>query len=61
MPELGQFHSPAYYDSVFAHEVTHSTGNANRLKRDMVGRLGTEAYAFEELVAELGSAMICGT
>jgi len=61
MPELGQFHSPEHYYSVFAHEITHSTGNVNRLKRDMSGRFGNQAYAFEELVAELGSAMICGT
>lgn len=60
MPELGQFHSAAHYYSVFAHEITHSTGNANRLNRDMTGRFGDKAYAFEELVAELGSAMICG-
>jgi len=61
MPELGQFHSPEHYYSVFAHEITHSTGNSNRLKRDMTGHFGDKAYAFEELVAELGSAMICGS
>ena len=60
MPELGQFHSPEHYYSVFAHEITHSTGNANRLNRDLTGRFGDKTYAFEELVAELGSAMICG-
>jgi len=60
MPELGQFHTPSHYYSVFAHEITHSTGNVNRLKRDMSGRFGDKSYAFEELVAELGSAMICG-
>lgn len=60
MPELGQFDSPESYYSVFAHEITHSTGNKNRLNRDMSGRFGTEAYAFEELVAELGAAMLCG-
>lgn len=60
MPELGQFHDPHSYYSTFAHEITHSTGNANRLNRDMSGRFGDKAYAFEELVAELGSAMICG-
>ena len=27
----------------------------------MTGRFGDKAYAFEELVAELGSAMICGS
>ena len=35
MPELGQFHSREHYYSVFAHEITHSTGNKNRLDRDM--------------------------
>ena len=60
MPELGQFRTPEHYYSVFAHEITHSTGNVNRLKRDMSGRFGDQAYAFEELIAELGSAMICG-
>ena len=61
MPEIGQFTSPEQYYSVFAHEITHSTGNGNRLNRDMKGRFGDQAYAFEELVAELGSAMICGS
>lgn len=61
MPELGQFHTPAHYYSVFAHEITHSTGNKNRLNRDLSGNFGSKTYAFEELVAELGSAMICGT
>ncbi len=61
MPEIGQFKDPLQYYSVFAHEITHSTGNINRLERDMSGRFGTKEYAKEELVAELGSAMICGT
>lgn len=61
MPELGQFLSAEHYYSVFAHEITHSTGNKNRLDRDLSGRFGSKEYAFEELVAELGSAMLCGT
>lgn len=60
MPALGQFKDPAQYYSVFAHEITHSTGNKNRLDRDLTGRFGDKDYAFEELIAELGSAMICG-
>ena len=39
-------------------EVTHSTGHKTRLDRDFSGRFGTEAYAFEELIAELGSAFL---
>ena len=31
-----------------------------RLDRDLSGRFGTESYAVEELVAELGSAFLCG-
>jgi len=59
MPEFGQFQTPEHFYSVFAHEITHSTGNKNRLDRDLTGRFGDKSYAFEELVAELGSAMIC--
>lgn len=61
MPQLGQFRDPNQYYSTFAHEITHSTGNKNRLERDMQGRFGMNAYAFEELVAELGSAFLCGS
>ena len=61
LPELGQFYSPEHYYSVFAHEIIHSTGSRKRLDRDLSGKFGSEKYAFEELVAELGSAMVCGT
>ena len=61
MPELGQFHSREHYYSTFAHEITHSTGAKKRLERDLSGNFGSKPYAFEELIAELGSAMICGT
>ncbi len=61
MPEIGQFRSPEQYYSVFAHEITHSTGNASRLNRGRGARFGSQDYAYEELIAELGSAMICGS
>jgi antirestriction protein ArdC len=47
----------AYYGTL-AHELTHWTGHESRLAREFSGRFGSEAYAFEELVAELGSAML---
>jgi len=31
----------------------------NRLARDFSGRFGDAAYAFEELIAELGAAFLC--
>lgn len=48
----------AYY-STLLHELTHWTGPAHRCDRDLSGRFGTEAYAMEELVAELGAAFLC--
>lgn len=61
MPDMGQFKSANDYYATFLHEMTHSTGHAKRLKREMVGKFGSQAYAFEELVAELGSAFLCGS
>lgn len=39
--------------------MTHLTGAPSRLNRDLSGRFGNEAYAAEELVAELGAAFLC--
>jgi antirestriction protein ArdC len=41
-------------------KLTHWTGHKSRLDRGFgVHRLGSNAYAQEELVAELGAAFIC--
>ena len=40
------------------HEMTHSTGTANRLNREKGTRFGDPKYAKEELVAELTAAMV---
>jgi len=53
------FVSDAAYSAVLAHELIHATGSANRLNRKKGEKFGDEAYAFEELVAELGSAFLC--
>jgi len=47
------------YYAVLLHELTHWTGHALRLDRDLSGRFGDEGYAMEELVAELGAAFLC--
>jgi antirestriction protein ArdC len=44
---------------VWAHESIHWTGAKDRLNRDLKSRFDKEAYAFEELVAEIGAAMTC--
>lgn len=57
MPKVGQFNSSVEYYSTFAHECIHSTGQF--LNRDMSGTFGTDKYAFEELVAEMGASIVC--
>lgn len=48
-----------YYSTVF-HELTHWSGAKTRLDRGKNNKFGDAAYAFEELVAELGAAFLCG-
>ena len=58
MPDMRQFSSSeAYYGTLF-HEMTHSTGHESRLKRDMTGKFGSKSYAREELIAEIGAAIL---
>ncbi|MAT05832.1 MAG: hypothetical protein CL424_12410 [Acidimicrobiaceae bacterium] len=59
VPALEQFDQPAHYYATLAHEHAHWTGHADRLSRDLTGRFGDDAYAAEELVAELAAAMWC--
>jgi antirestriction protein ArdC len=47
-----------YYSTLF-HELTHWSGHEDRCARDLNNRFGDEAYAMEELVAELGAAFLC--
>ena len=55
-PELCRDTSSRY--QTIMHELTHWTGHEKRLNRDFSGNFGDSAYAFEELVAELGSAFL---
>lgn len=47
------------YESTRLHELTHWSGAEHRLDRKFGERFGDHAYAFEELVAELGAAFLC--
>lgn len=47
------------YYAVLLHELVHWSGAPHRLNRVFGKRFGDAAYAFEELVAELGSAFLC--
>jgi antirestriction protein ArdC len=59
VPALDQFDSSAHFYATLAHEHIHWTGHPSRLARDLTGRFGSDAYAAEELVAELGAAFWC--
>jgi len=51
--------SESWY-SVLLHELTHWSGAEHRLARTFGERFGDDAYAMEEMVAELGAAFLCG-
>ena len=62
MPDRETFDNPEEYSTLF-HEFTHSTGHKTRLNRPGIKEthfFGDEVYSKEELVAEMGAAMICG-
>lgn len=57
LPRPEAFKSRDAFHATLLHECGHATGHQTRLARDFSGRFGDDAYAFEELVAELTSAM----
>lgn len=59
MPAKRMFKSSEGLIGTLTHELTHWTGHEKRLNRVFGRRHGDEAYAFEELVAELGATFIC--
>lgn len=61
LPKATNFRSPEHYYSTKFHELTHATGNEKCLGRikDWTG-FGSDPYAKEELVAEMGAAMLDG-
>ena len=65
MPPRSAFERTEGYYSTLFHELTHATGHAKRLARpgfdkNHASPFGSEPYAREELVAELGAAFLCG-
>lgn len=63
MPERKWFTDNEQYYSVLFHEAIHATGAAHRLNRAGIineeAIYGTPEYAFEELVAQIGSSFLC--
>jgi antirestriction protein ArdC len=63
MPLSGQFFTEADYWSTLLHELVHASGHQKRLNREGITsstrKFGDPIYAFEELIAEMGSAFLC--
>ena len=58
LPERSAFANATAYYGTALHELTHWTGHPQRCNRVLSSRTHIEAYAFEELVAEMGSAFL---
>lgn len=61
MPAFADFESGNAFYATLAHECQHSTGHAKRLARETLRDYGKsrEIRAEEELIAEIGAAMLC--
>jgi antirestriction protein ArdC len=68
LPHYQDFKSAVGYYATYLHELIHWTGHNSRCDRikdaalrdrPLTSQFGSENYAFEELVAEIGSAMLC--
>lgn len=59
LPPAEAFRDAESYTATKAHELVHWTGHESRMAREFGKRFGDNAYAFEELVAELGAAFLC--
>ena len=57
VPRRDQFEDVGNLARTLLHEQVHSTGAPSRLDREVMNRFGSERYAFEELVAEVGAVL----
>jgi antirestriction protein ArdC len=61
MPRAELFESAEAFEQTLAHELVHATGHSTRLARKEVCdpiQFGSDPYAREELVAELGASFL---
>jgi antirestriction protein ArdC len=58
MPPVALFDTRAHWAATLCHESGHWTGHKDRLAREFGKKFGDEAYAFEELCAEMTSCLL---
>ena len=61
VPPPEAFFEPVNWHRTALHELSHASGHASRLNRDLTGSFGSTRYAFEELIAEISAAYLCAT
>lgn len=61
MPAFEQFKDALAFYGTAMHETIHWTSHPSRMNRKLGGMFGDEDYAFEELIAEIGSAFAMGS
>lgn len=54
----GEVTSIEHYYATLLHEIIHWTGHESRCDRSLINTFGSQMYAFEELIAELGTAIL---
>lgn len=58
LPTPESFSSTYAYNATALHEAVHASGSEKRLNRNIKNFFGSEPYAYEELVAEIGSSFL---
>ena len=63
VPPFADFSSSNAFYSTLAHEALHSTGHTSRLNRETLADYtkSLEIRAMEEMIAEIGAAMVCAS
>jgi antirestriction protein ArdC len=59
LPPPRAFAEAGRYYATALHELTHWTSHPSRCNRQLGQRFGDDAYAAEELIAEMGAAFLC--
>jgi len=59
VPPKKMFKTEGGFYGTILHELVHWTGHQARLNREFGSRFADNAYAFEELVAEIASCFVC--
>jgi antirestriction protein ArdC len=61
VPPPAAFFEPINWHRTALHEMSHAIGHTSRLNRDLSGSFGSRKYAFEEVIAEISTAVCCAS